>query len=128
MGAHKLPRCQALHTPSALTSHRNARLRAHAASHTCHPRGSPAEGRAPALPLSTAILRSPWAFLTWGLTTPLPVTSPGPALIGPGHPMGKVLSRVLLAYTPVPPATATTTATQRDPAQSKYQEGKGKSR
>lgn len=49
------------------------------------PPGSPAEGRAPALPLSTAILRSPWAFLTWGLTTPLP----GPCPHWPRAPHGE---------------------------------------
>lgn len=89
MGAHKLPRCQALHTPSALTSHRNARLRAHAASHTCHRRAAlRREGPqpCPSPPPSCGALghSSPGA-------SPLPSPSPPRALpsLAQGTPWGR---------------------------------------
>lgn len=99
--AHKFPHRQALHTPSALTSHRNAY--GHTRLHTRAIPGQPFGGDSPCLLISTTILWGTWAFLTntvtCGHTAPLHVSFLDPLPPRPGGPLGQAVSWVFLAYT-----------------------------
>lgn len=120
-GAHEFPHRQALHTPSALTSHR--KLRAHAATHTCNPRAAlPGEQPHPCSSQPASPPASPgraWAFLPSTLLTCGHGARPPLRLISE-VPGGRTVARVFLTYRHAPPVRP------RDiqPRQSRHQKGK----